>query len=149
MSAGYLVDTSVLSLLAPDRAATNADLATWLRSRSDRLFVSAVTVAEVEQGVCKLRRAGGQERADALAQWLDDLIEKGGDRILPLDARTARIAGRLSDGAVAAGRHPGFPDIAIAATAAAHNLVVLTHNGRHFAPLGVSFADPAAGLPSP
>lgn len=147
MSAAYLVDTSVLSLLAPGRTATNDALAAWLRSRSDRLYVSAVTVAEVEQGVCKLRRAGGDERANALAQWLDDLTERGGDRILPFDARTARIAGRLSDGAIAAGRHPGFPDIAIAATAAVHDLVVLTHNGRHFAPLGVAYADPAAGLP--
>ncbi len=146
MNSGYLLDTSVLSLLAPGKPA-NDSLAQWMRDRSDVLYLSAVTIAEIEQGVCKLRRAGGTERADMLVQWLEALIENGGDRILPLDARTARVAGSLSDRALAAGRHPGFADVAIAATAATHGLVLLTRNGRHFAPLGIAFIDPVEALP--
>jgi len=42
---------------------------------------------------------------------------------------------------------PGFEDIAIAATAAAHGLTVLTANERHFEPLGVPFANPFKQLP--
>jgi predicted nucleic acid-binding protein len=64
------------------------------------------------------------------------------DRVLAFDLTAARIAGTLLDLAVAAGRHPGFPDVAIAATAKAHDLVVLTRNMRHFAPLGVAALNP-------
>ena len=107
-----------------------------------------ITIAEIEQGICKLRRAGGRERADHLEKWLDALLDDGSERILPLDARTGRIAGALSDKALAAGRHPGFADVAIAATAIAHDLVLLTCNGKHFEPLGVPFVDPIERLPS-
>lgn len=147
MSSGYLLDTSVLSLLAPGRLPADEPLAGWVREHDDALYISAVTISEIEQAICKLRRAGGTARAEALVQWLDALIDNGGDRILPLDARTGRIAGGLSDHAVAAGSHPGFADVAIAATAVAHDLVLLTRNGRHFAPLGIAFADPGEGMP--
>ncbi len=148
MSSGYLLDTSVLSLLAPGRAAPDDSLSTWLHERSDRLFISAVTIAEIEQGICKLRRSGGVERAEALRGWLDALIENGGDQVLPLDIDTGRATGALSDQAFAAGRHPGFADVAIAATAQVHDLLILTRNGKHFAPLGVPFADPVDALPT-
>ncbi len=147
MTNGYLVDTSVLSLLAPERPALDESLASWMRAHNDQLYVSAVTVAEIEQGIRKLHRAGGVQRADALTRWLDALIERGGDRILPFDTRAGRIAGELSDQAIAAGRHPGFADVAIAATAVANGLVVLTRNGKHFAPLGVELVDPVERLP--
>jgi len=147
VSSGYLLDTSVLSLLAPGKPATDS-LAQWLRDHSDALYLSAVTIAEIEQGVCRLQRAGGAERAEILGRWLDSVIDNGGERILPFDARTGRVAGGLSDRALAAGRHPGFADMAIAATAVAHDLLLLTRNGKHFGPLGIAFSDPAEALPS-
>jgi hypothetical protein len=54
----------------------------------------------------------------------------------------AEIAGALSDVATAIGRHPGFPDVAIAATAKSRELAVLTMNTRHFEPLGVETLNP-------
>jgi predicted nucleic acid-binding protein len=147
VSSGYLLDTSVLSLLAPGKP-SNDPLAQWIRDHNETLYFSAVTVTEIEQGICKLRRAGSNERADTLGKWLDALIENGGERILPFDARTGRIAGGLSDRAFAAGRHPGFADVAIAATAIAHDLLLLTGNGKHFAPLDIAFHDPGEGLPA-
>lgn len=146
MSAGFLLDTSVLSRLAPGRPVPDDRFAAWLRDHDDRLYISTVTIAEIEQGICKLRRAGGAERAEALSQWLDALLAEGADRILSLNAEVGRAAGRLSDAAIAVGRHPGFPDLAIAATAVVHDLVLVTGNGRHFAPLGVAFVDPDAVL---
>lgn len=144
---GYLLDTSVLSLLAPGRPAPADAFASWLREHTDSLNISTVTVAEIEQGICKLRRAGGTERADRLGRWLDAVTELHGSRILALDARVARLAGALSDQAIATGRHPGFADVAIAATARAHDLMLLTCNGRHFEPLGIAHHDPLDGLP--
>lgn len=142
MSRGFLLDICVLSMLAPGKPAMDAGLAQWLHRHTDRLFLSAVTVAEIEQGICKLRRAGGVERATRLTHWLDGLVTKGADRILAFATDAARLAGALSDEAVSAGRHPGFADVAIAATAKAHGLVVVTCNHRHFESLGVDLLDP-------
>jgi len=146
VSLGFLVDTSVLSVLAPDRPALAAEQGEWLRARTDHLFISAVTVLEVEQGIGKLRRLGAAARADRFAAWLDNLLTLYGDRMLPLDARVARLAGALSDQAFASGRHPGLADIAIAATALAHDLIVLTENGKHFERFGVTFSDLAGAV---
>jgi predicted nucleic acid-binding protein len=126
----------------------NPELAEWLRRQADALYLSAVTIAEIEQGICKLRRTGGTERADRLTVWLNELLITSPERILPLDGRVGREAGILSDRAFAIGRHPGFADIAIAATASTYDLVLLSQNGRYFAPLGIPVIDPAADLPT-
>lgn len=147
MSAGWLIDTSVLPLLAPGRPPVDAALATWLRARHQALFISAITVAEIEQGLCKLRRAGGLERADRIEAWLLQLLAQAPKRILPVDANVARRVGQLSDAATAQGRHPCLADVAVAATALTHQLTLLTCNVRHFLPLGVEVADPTDRLP--
>jgi predicted nucleic acid-binding protein len=107
----------------------------------------SITIAEVAQGIGKLRRAGGTDRADRLDRWLDGLLAAYADRILPLDAHAARLAGQLSDAAQAQGRHPGFADVAIAALAQRAGLLLLTCNLKHFEPLGVACADPMVALP--
>ncbi len=144
---GYLLDTSVLSALAPDKPALPAEFVAWLRDRTDRLFLPSIAVAEVEAGICKLRRAGGTTRSDRLSAWLDAVLDGYGQRVLPLDATTARLAGRLSDAVLARGHDPGFADISIAAIAVRHDLTVLTRNLRHFGPMGVPHADPLDTLP--
>ncbi len=65
-----------------------------------------------------------------------------GDRILPVDASTARRWGRLS-GTLG---HEGT-DLLIAATAIEHGLTVVTRNVRHFEPTGVPVLDPSAPRP--
>lgn len=145
---GYLLDTSVVSVLAPGREAfVPPSFGAWLLARHQRLFLPAVTIAEVAQGIGKLRRAGGTDRADRLDRWLDGLLAAYADRILPLDAHAARLAGQLSDAAHAQGRHPGFADVAIAALAQRAGLLLLTGNLKHFEPLGVACADPMVALP--
>lgn len=145
---GYLLDTSVLSMLAPGREShLPAAFSTWLLRRTDRLYIPCIAVAEIEQGICKLRRAGGMARAERLARWLDGLIEAYDDRILPLDTPASRLIGRLAEQAIADGCHPGFADIAIAALAKHANLLLLTRNLKHFNPLKVICADPLEVLP--
>ena len=51
-------------------------------------------------------------------------------------------------GAAAAAQTPSERGAAPAATAIAHDLVLLTCNGKHFEPLGVPFVDPIERLPS-
>lgn len=148
MTKGFLLDTSVVSLLAPGREAFVATpFSEWLQAHHKALYLPAVAVAEMAQGISKLRRAGGVERADRLDRWLDGLLTSYADRILPLDGRVARLAGQLSDAAMAQGCHPGFADVAIAAMAKNAGLLLLTCNLKHFQPLGVACADPQVALP--
>lgn len=148
LSKGYLLDTSVVSALAPGREVfVSTALAGWLQARHTELFLPAIAIAEMAQGIAKLRRAGGAERADRLDHWLDGLLATYADRILPLDAQAARLAVQISDAAFAQGCHPGFADVAIAALAQHAGLLLLTRNLKHFEPLGVACADPLIALP--
>ena len=127
MANGYLLDTSVVSVLAHGREVfVPAPLQDWLREHHKQLYLLCIAIAEMAQGIGKLRRAGGVDRADLLDRWLDGLLGTYADRILPLDAQVARLAGQISDAAVAQGRHPGFADLAIAALAQNAGLLLLT-----------------------
>ena len=143
----YLVDTNVLSMGAPGNRKGAAALAGWLDARSDDLFLSTVTVAEIGEGIAKLRRSGGLVRADRLDDWLNVVLHLYGDRVMPFDIPAARLAGLLMDRARATGQAPGFADLAIAATAGVHDLTVLTRNVRHFAPLDIPVINPLDSLP--
>lgn len=143
----YLVDTNVISAVAPTLAQRRAELAAWMDARSSDLFLSAVTVAEIADGIAKLRREGARRKATALAAWLETVLHLYGERVLSFDSATAEIAGGLSDLARGRGHAPGFPDIAIAATARRHGLTILSRNARHFAPMDVRVVDPFRSLP--
>ena len=148
MSVLYLVDTNVISAGAPSRIAPPALIA-WMDSHSASLFISAVTVAEIEDGIAKARREGATRKATDLKAWFDVLLHLYDDRILAFDTATARVAGHLSDHVRGQGQAPGFADIIIAATAQRHGLTILSRNIRHFEPLGVRVLDPFLALPPP
>jgi predicted nucleic acid-binding protein len=141
---GYLLDTSVLSVFAPDRAALSAAFQAWLsyNGRRQTWYIPAIAAAEVQKGVAKLRRAGGLQRAERLERWLDSLLAEFDERVLPVDSAVARRAGEMEDMAIALGRNPGLPDILIAATALEHDLTILTANNRHFDVLKVANLNP-------
>jgi len=109
--------------------------------------MSAVTVAEIEDGIAKLRPEGARRRSADLTAWLDTVLHLYGDRVLAFDAATARVAGAMADRARGRGQAPGLADIIVAATAQHHGLTILSRNLRHFAPLGVAVVDPFVKLP--
>jgi predicted nucleic acid-binding protein len=118
-------------------------------AHSSDLFLSAVTVAEIADGIAKAKREGASRKASALAAWLRTVLHLYGDRVLPFDTPTAEIAGALSDAARGRGHSPGFVDIAIAATARRHDLTILSRNERHFAPMDALIVNPFQALPRP
>ena len=141
---GWLLDTDVLSAFAPGRQSIPPDAAAWFDDRTDELYLSAITAAEIEASIAKLFRTGATRRAEALRMWFDRIVAVYADRVLSFDLAAARVAGSLGDAAQATGRHPGFADVAIAAIAKAHELVVVTLNQRHFDSLGVEVFNPFA-----
>jgi toxin FitB len=144
----YLVDTNVISATAPTTAERRAGLVAWMDSHSADLFLSAVTVAEIADGIAKARREGARRKANGLSAWLKTVLHLYGDRVLPFDSPTAEIAGALSDLARGRGHAPGFADIAIAATARRNGLTILSRNDRHFAPMDAAVLDPFRAFPS-
>jgi predicted nucleic acid-binding protein len=143
----YLVDTNIISATAPTAAIKRPDLVAWMDLHSPGLFLSAVTIAEIADGIAKAKREGARRKASALSAWLRTLLHLYGDRVLSLDGPTAEIAGALSNLARGRGHSPGFADIAIAATASRNSLTVLSRNERHFAPMDVPVINPFRGLP--
>lgn len=141
----YLVDTTILSATDPTRKVTEIDLIYWMNAASSKLYLSTVTAAEVLAGIAKSRRIGAHKRADALSEWWSTIEQIYADRVLTFDLAAAKVAGDITDRARAF--DVGFGDIAIAATAAANNLIVLTENEADFAPLGVSYLNPLKSLP--
>jgi toxin FitB len=141
---GWLLDTNVLSAVGPGKRPLPAETITWIRARTEALHLSTISAAEIEAGIAKLRRTGASRRADHLRHWFDRILDDYADRILPFDLGAAKIAGALGDAALAAGRHPGFADVAIAAIAKSRGLVIVTLNLRHFEPLGVETLNPFA-----
>lgn len=145
---GFLLDTSVLSLLAPARPDATPEFLTWVGSRDTELYISAITVAEVEQGIAKLRRQGGTRSPNSLSAWLDWTLLHYSGRVIDFDIATAKVAGRMADFAIASGFRPDYPDLYIAATAVANDLTLLTRNLKHFLPLGIDVVDPLDRLPN-
>lgn len=143
----YLLDTNIVSADAPAKRQVGPDaFSAWVREHGDRLYISTVTIAEIEAGIVRADRIGATAKAERLRRWLAAIEHFYAGRILPFGIEEARHAGAILDRARA--HDPGFEDIAIAATAAARGLIVLTANARHFEPLGVTVVNPLKNLPA-
>lgn len=133
----FLIDTDVVSALR--KRQRHPEIARWVEAqRSADLYLSVVTVGEIERGIERQQRRD-PVHAHALADWLDRLIALYDDRILAVDLSAARRWGRLSHLI----GHEGA-DLLIAATALEHGLTVVTRNVRHFEPTGVPVLDPSS-----
>lgn len=133
----YLVDTDVLSALR--KTDRHPAVAEWMsRQRTADVYLSAVSIGEIERGIFRQQRRDPTFAGD-LAAWLDTVLAVYGERVLVVDVPVARRWGRLC-GAIG---HQGT-DLLIAATALEHGLTVVTGNARHFQPTGVAVFDPFA-----
>jgi predicted nucleic acid-binding protein len=130
-----LIDTVVLSELR--KAKPSRKVLLWIKAQqAGSLFISVVSVGEIERGIEKARKSDAVFAAE-LERWLETLLTLYADRVLPVSATAARLWGRLS----AKLGHDGA-DLLIAATALAQGATVVTRNVKHFAPTGVRVLDP-------
>ena len=108
----------------------------WIAGVSaEQLFVSAVTIGEIQAGI-EITREQDAAKAEELEAWLDKVIVSYG--VLPMDAAAfrewARLMHRRSDSLT--------EDAMIAAIATVHRLSVVTRNVSDFEQLGVELLNP-------
>jgi predicted nucleic acid-binding protein len=139
-----LLDTNIVSMLAPSRREASAGFLEWLEriDGEGRAFLSVVTILEIEKGIALLEHKRSAAKAASLRQWLSGLVTTYDDKILPLDRAAAALAGQLEAKAISSGHNPGMADAAIAGIAKAYDLIVVTRNAKHFLPFDVGVLSP-------
>jgi len=135
----FILDTNVVSELRKVRAGkAAAEVAAWAGTvDAASLFLSAVTVMELEMGVLLLGRKDARQGA-LMRAWLDQhVMREFADRILPVEAAVARRCAML---------HVPDPvserDALIAATGLIHGMAVVTRNVADFQRTGVELINP-------
>jgi predicted nucleic acid-binding protein len=113
----------------------------WFESVADAdPHLSAVTIGEIEAGI-EIPRETDPDKANAIAAWLEQVAATF--NILAMDARAfrrwAKLMHRRSDHLM--------EDAMIAATAAVHDLIIVTRNVQDFEQFGVGTFDPF-GVPN-
>jgi predicted nucleic acid-binding protein len=138
----YLLDTNIISnVTKPDPSKA---LLAWMAERADNdLFISALTIAEIQRGL--LEKPKGKKRA-LLEAWFSgpegpQALFAG--RVLPFDEKASLIWARLMADGTAKGRPRTALDMIIAAIAEANDCVVATDNEKDFA--GLKFINPLRG----
>jgi predicted nucleic acid-binding protein len=118
----YLLDTNVVSELR--KAKPHGAVVAWMKTlRPEQIFLSAVTVGELQAGV-ELTRKNDEAKAREIETWLGEV--EASFATLPMDSACFREWARLM-----AGKSPSLiEDAMIAATARVHGLHVATRNER-------------------
>ncbi|MCC6779315.1 MAG: PIN domain-containing protein [Hyphomicrobiales bacterium] len=142
----YLLDTNVVSMLDLRRREHAPALIEWMERNGAGLFLSVMTITEMDAGALRLRREGKSKRADEIAGLVSAILADFADRVLAIDIETARYVARLGE---ATYRQPvALADLIIAASALRHGLTVLTRNMSELGRLGVPARDPFITLPA-
>jgi predicted nucleic acid-binding protein len=135
----YVLDTNVVSELRKVRLGkADLNVAAWAQSvDAADLFVSAITILELELGVLSIERKDATQGA-LLRSWLEQhVLPEFSGRTLPVDTAVAQRCARLHVPDKRSER-----DALIAATALVHGMTVVTRNVADFLPTGVALINP-------
>lgn len=135
----FLLDTNVVSELRKAKSGkADLNVVAWANSvNANSLFLSAVSILELEMGVLAKERSDPQQ-GKVLRDWLDNhALPAFAGRVLAIDTVVARRCARLH----VPDRRPER-DALIAATALEHGLTVATRNVDDFVATGVKLLNP-------
>ncbi|MCA6220915.1 type II toxin-antitoxin system VapC family toxin [Photorhabdus antumapuensis] len=135
----YILDTNVVSELRKVRAGkANAGVAAWAESvDATELFLSVITIMELETGILQIERRDITQGA-LLRSWFNHhVVPEFTGRILPVDTAVAQRCARLNVPDPCSER-----DALIAATALVHGMTVVTRNVIDFELTGVPILNP-------
>ena len=135
----YLLDTCVLSELV--KKAPEPRVLEWLQDQpEERLYLSVLTLGELQKGVAKL---GTSPRQKALQSWLEhDLRQRFEGRLVGITEPIALLWGRIQGEAETRGRKMPVVDSLLAATALSLDAALVTRNVEDVEASGVEVVDP-------
>jgi toxin FitB len=135
----YLLDTCILSEFT--RHTPSEKVIRWVDNiDEEKLFLSAITIGEIQRGIERLPES---HRKTELLVWMNNgLIQRFGERILPLDSQTMFLWGSLTARMENSGQPVPVMDSLIVATALQNNLIIVTRNVSDFLPCGVQLINP-------
>ena len=127
----WLLDTCALSEYA--KKAPAPEVIAWLDEQDETsLFISVISLGEIEKGILKLR-ASDPRRSQKLTAWLGKVEQRFAGRILPLDAAALHVWARIAAHAELAGQPVPVMDGLLMAAAQCRGLTVVTRNVQDFA----------------
>jgi len=127
----WLLDTCALSEYAKKTPAPQG--IAWLDEQDEAsLYLSVITIGEIEKGILKLRKADPR-RSQKLTAWLGKVEQRFAGRILPLDAAALHVWAQIAAHSEFAGQPMPVMDGLLMATAQCHGLTVVTRNVQDFA----------------
>ena len=130
----YLLDTNIVSELRKPKPHGGA--VAWIQNQHpNQLFISAVTVGELQAGV-ELTRRQDQKKANEIEVWIDALVKS--QQVLAMDAICFRVWAKLMDGKPDSLLEDGM----IAATAKVYDLIVASRNEKDFSHFNVGLINP-------
>jgi toxin FitB len=130
----FLLDTNVISELRKTKP--HGGVVAWLETlRAEQIFLSAVTMGELQTGV-ELTRRRDPAKAHEIELWLASV--EMSFAVVPMDSACFRKWSRLMDGKPDSLRE----DAMIAATAAVHGFMVATRDEKDFKHFGVEVFNP-------
>jgi predicted nucleic acid-binding protein len=130
----FLLDTNVVSELRKPKP--HGAVIEWIGTlRDDQIYISAVTIGELQRGIERTRRQNA-EKANEINRWVDQL--EMSNNVLAMDSLCFREWARLMEGK----SDHLLEDAMIAATARVHALTVATRNENDFLLLGVELTNP-------
>ena len=133
----FVLDTNVISELRQGKPGQSSEVRAWAAAQpASRLFLSAITILELEKGVQALERRT-PPHGSALRAWLAGVRAAFAGRILPFTEYTAPLCAALHVPNACAER-----DAMIAATAIEHGFTVVTRNMPDFINTGVPLLNP-------
>ncbi|HAS50498.1 MAG TPA: VapC toxin family PIN domain ribonuclease [Gammaproteobacteria bacterium] len=135
----YLLDTNVVSeLRKANSGKADTQVIRWASSVvTPQLYLSAISVLELEIGILRIERRDPTQGA-VLRAWLEgQVLIAFAERILPVDLPVARRCAQLHIPDPAAER-----EALIAATALTHGLILVTRNIADFKATGAALLNP-------
>jgi predicted nucleic acid-binding protein len=137
----FLTDTNVVS--EPRQKRPDPRVLDWLTAHEAEIFISAVTIAELQSGIAML--APGRRRT-ALQAWFDTLLHLSQGTVLAFDGPVAVRWGIMNADLIRQGKRLPISDSFLAAMALHHNLSVATRNEQDFLAAGVQTVNPWTAL---